>query len=180
MILAAAISMTKILIADDSSLVRPMLAAALSSRNDWTICGEASNGRQAILLAFQLRPDLILLDFLMPMLSGLDAAAEILKIMPLVPIVLYTMYENAQLEAEAKKIGIRKVVSKANSSKLVAALEEVLGKPHQIGPLLVGDEYKVEPIQGEDSASAAPIKPPRKPGHRLVSLLTSRLSKRIR
>jgi DNA-binding NarL/FixJ family response regulator len=155
--------MAKILIADDSSLIRPMLAAAFSSRDDWTICGEASNGRQAILLAFQLRPDLILLDFLMPMLSGLEAAAEILKIMPLVPIVLYTMYDNAQLEAEAKKIGILKVVSKANSSNLVAALEEILGKPHHIGPLHVSDEYAVDPHPGEDAAAAKPTKPPPKP-----------------
>ena len=153
--------MAKILIADDSSLIRSMLAAALSIRPDWTICGEGSNGRQAILLAFQLRPDLILLDFLMPMLSGLEAAAEILKIMPLVPIVLYTMHDNAQLEAEAKKICIRKVVS--NSSNLVAALEEILGKPHQIGPLGVSDEYAVDPPPGEDSAAAKPTKPPPKP-----------------
>jgi DNA-binding NarL/FixJ family response regulator len=154
--------MAKILIADDSLLIRPMLAAALSSRVDWTICGEASNGRQAILLAFQLRPDLILLDFLMPMLTGLEAAAEILKIMPLVPIVLYTMYDNAQLEAKAKKIGIRKVVSKANSSRFVAALEEILGEPHNIGPLGVSDAYAIEPVRGEETAAAEPTKPARK------------------
>jgi DNA-binding NarL/FixJ family response regulator len=153
----------KILIADDSSLIRPMLEAAFESRTDWAICGYASNGRRAVLLAAELKPDLILLDFLMPMLTGLQAAEEILRIMPHVPIVLYTFYDNAQLEAEAKKIGIRKVVSKANSSKLVTALEEILGKPHQIGPLLVSDEYTVEPIQREDPASATPIKPPRKP-----------------
>jgi DNA-binding NarL/FixJ family response regulator len=153
----------KILIADDSALIGPMLDAAFEARADWTICGQAANGRQAVLLAAELKPDLILLDFLMPMLTGLQAAEEILKIMPRVPIVLYTMYDNAQLEAEAKKIGIRKVVSKANSSKLLAALEEIMGRPHQIGPLLVSDEYTVEPIQGEDPASATPIKPPRKP-----------------
>jgi len=150
----------KILIADDSTLIRPMLAAALSARKDWTVCGEASNGRQAVLLAFQLRPDVILVDFLMPTLSGLQAAEQILKVMPLVPIVLYTMSDNAQLEAEAKSIGIRKVISKANSSNLVAALEEILGKPRQDGPLLVSNEYEVEPVPGEDAASATPIKPP--------------------
>jgi chemotaxis response regulator CheB len=63
--------MAKILIADDSMLIRPMLGAALSARGDWTICGEAANRRQAVLLALQLRPDLIILDFFMPMLSGL-------------------------------------------------------------------------------------------------------------
>jgi DNA-binding NarL/FixJ family response regulator len=155
--------MAKILIADDSSLIRPMLVAALSARADWTICGEASDGRQAVLLAFQLRPDLILLDFFMPVLSGFQAAEQILKVMPRVPILLYTMSDNEEVEAEAKKIGIRKIVSKANSSKLVAALEEVLGKPHDIGPIGVSDEYTVDPVRGEGSTSAKATKPP-KPG----------------
>jgi DNA-binding NarL/FixJ family response regulator len=153
--------MAKILIADDSALVRPMLISALSERKDWTICGEAANGRQAVLLAAELRPDLILLDFLMPMLSGLQAAEEILKLMPLVPIVLYSMYDNAELETEAKKVGIRKVISKANSSKLIAAMEEVLGKPHDIGPMGVSDEYSIEPVRGEGSVSIKPTKPPK-------------------
>ena len=122
--------MVKILIADDSTLIRPMLAAAFSAREDWTICGEAANGRQAVVLALQLRPDLIILDFFMPMLSGLQAAEQILLMMPLVPIVLYTMYDNAQMEVEAKKIGIRKVIS----MNVVADLEAILGKPHHIGP----------------------------------------------
>ena len=153
--------MARILIADDSALIRPILTVALCARNDWTICGEASNGQQAVLLAFQLRPDIILLDFLMPKLSGLQAAEQILKVMSLVPIVLYTMYDNEQLEAEAKKIGIRKVFSKANSSVLVAALEEILGKPHEIGPLGVTDEYAQEPVRGESSVSSKPTKPPK-------------------
>ena len=98
-----------------------------------------------MLLAVELRPDVILLDFLMPMLSGLQAAEQILKLMPLVQIVLYTMSDNEQVEAEAKKTGIRKVVSKATSRSLVAALEEVLGKPHGVGPIGVSGEYKLNP-----------------------------------
>jgi len=107
---------------DDSALIRPMLDAAFEVRADWTICGEAANGRQAVLLAAELKPDLILLDFLMPMRTGLQAAEEILKIMPHVPIVLYTFYDNAQLEAEAKKIGVRKVVAKAKRCQVSMAV----------------------------------------------------------
>jgi DNA-binding NarL/FixJ family response regulator len=153
--------MPRILIADDSSLIRPMLVATLSARADWTICGEASNGRQAVLLAFQVNPDLILIDFFMPMLSGFQAAEQILKVMPLVPIVLYTMSDNEQVEAEARKIGIRRVVAKASSASLLSALEEILGKPRQDGPLLVSNEY-LEPLPGEGSASA-PLEPLSKP-----------------
>ena len=120
--------MVKILIADDSELVRSKLADALSTHADWSICGQAANGRKAVLQALDLSPDLILLDFSMPMLSGLQAAEEILKLMPLVPVVLYTVYDDQQMEAEAKKIGICKVISKSKSENLVAELEAVLGK----------------------------------------------------
>ena len=120
--------MVKILIADDSDLVRSKLADALSTHAGWSICGQAANGRRAVLQALDLRPDLILLDFSMPMLSGLQAAEEILKLMPSVPVVLYTVYDDQQMEAEAKKIGICKVISKSRSENLVAELEAILGK----------------------------------------------------
>jgi len=81
-----------------------------------------------VLQALDLRPDLILMDFSMPMLSGLQAAEEILKLMPSVPVVLYTVYDDQQMEAEAKKIGICKVISKSRSENLVAELEAILGK----------------------------------------------------
>jgi DNA-binding NarL/FixJ family response regulator len=123
-----AISMVKILIADDSELIRSKLADALSTHSDWSICGQAANGRKAVLQALDLRPDLILMDFSMPMLSGLQAAEEILKLMPFVPVVLYTVYDDAQMEAEAEKIGICKVISKSRSENLVAELEAILGK----------------------------------------------------
>ncbi|HXP68382.1 MAG TPA: response regulator transcription factor [Candidatus Dormibacteraeota bacterium] len=120
--------MVKILIADDSDLVRSKLADALSTHAGWSICGQAANGRRAVLQALDLRPDLILMDFSMPMLSGLQAAEEILKLMPSVPVVLYTVYDDQQMEAEAKKIGICKVISKSRSENLVAELEAILGK----------------------------------------------------
>jgi DNA-binding NarL/FixJ family response regulator len=155
--------MVRILIADDSDLVRSKLAAELSTHGDWTVCGEALNGRKAVLQALDLRPDLILLDFSMPMLSGLQAAEEILKLLPSVPVVLYTLYDDPQMRAEAKKIGICKVIPKASSTNLVAELEEILGKQHEIGPLSVSDEYilELDPPSGEDSQL-----PPGKPDDR--------------
>jgi DNA-binding NarL/FixJ family response regulator len=155
-------SPVRILIADDSELVRSKLAATLSTRNDWTICGQAADGREAVMLAVAEKPDFIILDFSMPMLSGIQAAAEILKIMPRVPIVLYTLYDDAHTEAEAKKVGIRKVISKTKSANLVADLEEILGKPHNIGPLGVSDAYAIEPVRGEETAAAEPTKTARK------------------
>lgn len=117
--------MTKILIADDNDEVRSALKAVLARQPAWSVCGEAENGRKAVLLAHTHKPDLIILDHSMPMLSGLEAAAEILKVAPAVPIVLYTSHWSPQLDREATAIGIRKVISKGG--KLDSFLTDIEG-----------------------------------------------------
>jgi DNA-binding NarL/FixJ family response regulator len=78
-------------------------------------------------MASQLKPDVIVLDFVMPMLNGMEAAREILKAMPSVPIVLYTLHKNPQLELDASELGICKVISKGeDSNALIAILQELL------------------------------------------------------
>ncbi len=74
-------SFARILIADDSEFLRTHLRAFLQ-RPGWVVCGEGANGRQAVLMASQLKPDAIVLDFVMPMVNGMEAAREILKAMP--------------------------------------------------------------------------------------------------
>ena len=118
--------MPRILIADDSEFLRTHLRAFLR-RPGWVVCGEAANGRQAVFMGSQLKPDAIVLDFAMPMLNGMEAAPEILKAMPSVPIVLYTLYKNPQLELDASELGICKVISKGeDSDALTAILQELL------------------------------------------------------
>jgi DNA-binding NarL/FixJ family response regulator len=129
--------MPRILIADDNEALLSALKGTLSSHPGWTICGEATNGRSAVVMALDLKPDLIVLDFLMPLLNGLAAATEILKSMPGVPIVLYTMHMSGQLEREAERVGIRKVVSKTEPFQdLIGGLENLLSDNQpKIGPL---------------------------------------------
>ena len=122
--------MPKILIADDSQQVLKQLCSILSKVEDWNVCGQATNGRQAILMAHQLKPDLTILDIAMPMLDGLHAAAEILKSTPDVPIVLYTLHKNDQIELEGKKAGARKVLSKTDPIDcLIETIRELLTPP---------------------------------------------------
>ena len=149
--------MARILIADDAEQVRTCLRAAVSQRQDWIICGEAANGRQAVLMAAQLSPDLIVLDFAMPMLDGIQAAQEILKATPVVPIVLYTLHKNPQLDLEAAKAGIRKVFSKSEDFRLViAGIEELLSlAATSPGPLRLGEGNPTEV-----SSAERPIIPP--------------------
>ena len=93
---------------------------------EWKVCGEAVNGQEALAKASELHPDVIVLDFAMPVMNGLMAAKEITKVQPTIPIVLHTLYNSPQVEFEAKKHGIRKVVDKTQSGALVSAIQELV------------------------------------------------------
>jgi CheY-like chemotaxis protein len=101
--------MARILIADDNAAMRASLGALLAGEG-WSVCGEAADGRQAVEMAAQLVPDLIILDLAMPVLDGLHAAVEILSADPTRPILLYTLHNSGVIEVKAKKAGIREVV----------------------------------------------------------------------
>ena len=115
----------QILIADDHEAVRQGVRALLRANSSWEICGEATEGREAIAKATELRPDLIILDYAMPGLDGLSAAKQIHELLPTVPIVLHTLYASTELTLVANKYGIRKVVDK-KSGALISAVEELL------------------------------------------------------
>jgi len=123
----------RILIADDRELMRVALRTLFVLRPNWEICGEAEDGREAIAKATQLRPDVIVLDFKMPLADGLQAATEICKNLPTTPIVMYTLYKSAQLEAAARLAGVRRVVAKADGVEgLLLAIEgELVAKKYQ-------------------------------------------------
>jgi DNA-binding NarL/FixJ family response regulator len=104
--------LTRILIADDRQLMRDALKAIFALRPAWQVCGEASDGAEVVAMASQLQPDLIILDFTMPLADGIRAASEILMAMPSTPIVMYTLYKTEELESAAKLVGVRAVVGK--------------------------------------------------------------------
>lgn len=91
---------TQILIADDLELVRKGLRAVLENQPGWKVCGEAVNGRQAVELARQLGPDVIVLDVSMPELNGLEATRQIRKAIPNAEVLVLTMHESEQLVSE--------------------------------------------------------------------------------
>ena len=115
----------RILIADDHESVLRGVRVMLETHSGWSVCGEAVNGCEAVTKAIELRPDLIILDFAMPELDGLQAADEISKLLPGVQIVLHTMH-GANVVLEAHKRGICRVIEKAKSGALVSAVEELL------------------------------------------------------
>lgn len=122
--------LAKILIADDRELMRSALKSIFAMRPNWEVCGEAADGHEAVAKACHLQPDLIILDFKMPLADGLKAASEIGQTMPHVPIVMYTLYKTDKLEMAAKLVGIRAVVAKEDGvrSLLTAVDSELLSK----------------------------------------------------
>ncbi len=114
-----------ILIVDDSIVIRRALRLLFESLPGWEVCGEASNGREGIEKAQQLKPDVMVLDMSMPEMDGI-AAAKILKAtMPALPIIMFTNFAEDQfLKREVLDAGITQVVSKPNSQALVQAVRE--------------------------------------------------------
>lgn len=104
----------KILIVDDNSTIRHLLRSFLEANTDWIVCGEAENGPAAVEKVQELQPNVVILDFSMPVMNGLDAAREISHADPKIVIFLFTMHSNEQLTKDAKRAGIQRVVSKSD------------------------------------------------------------------
>ena len=88
-------SKTTILIADDHSILRMGLTAMLNVRKDMKVVGEAANGLQAVDLAKKLRPDVVIMDLMMPELDGADATRRILEIHPDAKVIILTSFGNS-------------------------------------------------------------------------------------
>ena len=118
--------MKRILIADDSAVVRRGLRELIERTLDWDVCGEAVNGRDAIKAARELHPDILLLDLAMPGMNGFDTARELAKIEPNLPILLCTVQLSTYVVREAEKIGIQGAVSKSRVSQITEGIAAVL------------------------------------------------------
>jgi DNA-binding NarL/FixJ family response regulator len=102
-----------VLIVDDNAFIRHVLCEAFKNKSDLKVCGEAANGKEAIEKAQELRPDLIVLDLSMPVMNGLDAARVLKRMMPTVPLIMFSEYSNAFSEQEALSAGIWALISKS-------------------------------------------------------------------
>jgi DNA-binding NarL/FixJ family response regulator len=128
--------------------MREKLVGILSRQPGWTVCGETRNGLKAVLMANDLKPDLVILDLVMPMLDGLRAAAEIAKILPAVPIVLYSVEVLPELEMQAKEFGIWAIVPKsAEENLLIETLNRLLGASPAVVPSANTQAPEIAPVE---------------------------------
>jgi DNA-binding NarL/FixJ family response regulator len=117
----------RLLIADDDPAIRLLLRRLLEDHADWQVCGEGTDGMDALRKALKLSPDIVILDLAMPGMNGLQSARQILQNAPHVPILLLSVQEvSKQLEQAAREIGFKGAVSKSNGREVVTAVEKLL------------------------------------------------------
>jgi DNA-binding NarL/FixJ family response regulator len=117
----------QLLVADDSYLVRETIKNVLAGRTDIAVCGEASNGLEAVEKARILKPDLILLDLAMPEMNGAETASVLKMMVPEVRIILFTMHSEKVGSYLTSAVGIDAVLSKPDGmTALLSAVEAAL------------------------------------------------------
>jgi len=117
---------TRILIADDDAPVRQLLRRILEVHPGWQVCGEASNGRDAVAKAKQLSPDVVVMDLAMPQMNGLEAAREISRSNHLHMLLLTVQEVSQTLAREARKAGFQGAMSKGKSTEVISGIETLL------------------------------------------------------
>ena len=122
----------RILIADDHGMIRQGLRAVIAARREWELCGEAENGRVAVEMAKELRPDIVVLDLTMPELNGLDATRKILATRPKTQVLIQTMHDSEALAREVLAAGARGYLLKNDAPELL---------PQAIDALAAGRTY---------------------------------------
>ena len=122
--------MIRIMLADDHEVVRQGLRRILESRDDWEICGEAADGRSVVELAIKLKPDVVILEMLMPELNGLEVTRQIRRALPDTEALIFTTRGALELIREALTAGARGYVLKSESGQRIIEAIETLAR-HQ-------------------------------------------------
>ena len=122
----------RILLADDHEIVRRGLRQLLEDHEGWTVCGEATTGRQAVDLALELVPSVVILDLTMPELNGLEATRQIRKGLPSTQVLVFTMHESEQLIRDVLAAGAKGYLLKSDAPRFIVSAIEALaqGKPY--------------------------------------------------
>jgi len=146
----------RLVLADDHVVVRQALSLLLTSAG-FQVVGEASNGREAVVLVRERAPDVAVLDVVMPLLNGLDAAREIQHACPRTSVILLTSRHDEQLMLEAVQAGIRGCVQKTHDAKdLIRAVRDVAAGGVYLSVALsrcVVEAYRTRTAQAPDPLS---------------------------
>lgn len=127
--------MPRVMIVDDHAIIRRGVQGILSSFPEWQLCGEAENGQEAVRLAQELQPEVIIMDFSMPGMNGVEATRLIRKLLPKAKILLLTLHASVDLIRSAFRAGARGYVLKSDAEQeLMRALLVVIGEGTYVSP----------------------------------------------
>ena len=142
--------MVRILLADDHMVVRRGLRALLSMRPDFDICGEAADGREAVELALQHVPDVVVLDISLPILNGIDATTQIRKALPDTEVLIFTMHDGENTIQQVLHAGARGYVLKCEVDDQITTAVEALSQHRTFFSSKVSDTLLDVILQGDD------------------------------
>ncbi|MBK1718695.1 response regulator [Thiocystis violacea] len=126
-----------LIVCDDHALVREGLALLLSQQADWQVLAQVGQGAEAVRLATELRPDVVVMDVAMPVMSGIDAASAIRAFSPRTRIVALSMYSDAHYLRRMREAGaLAYVLKNEASADLVEAIQTVLRGGTYVSPSL--------------------------------------------
>jgi len=118
--------MVRIFLVEDNAVMRAHLRAVLEKPKDWTVVGEAEDGRRAVETWGEHAPNVTVMDFMMPQMDGLQAGRSLSKQHPESPVLIVTIDPSRQLEEEAKKAGIKGLCQKTDVRCILDAVEALL------------------------------------------------------
>jgi LuxR family transcriptional regulator, maltose regulon positive regulatory protein len=129
--------MPRVLIVDDHAVIRRGVQGILSTYPEWDLCGEADNGQDAIRLAGELAPEVVIMDVSMPGMNGLEATRIIHDVLPETKVVLLTLHSSSEFVRSAFRAGARGYVLKSDAeNELVRALNVVIGEGTYVSPAI--------------------------------------------
>jgi two-component system, NarL family, response regulator NreC len=148
---------TQVLLADDHQIVRDGLKVLLE-KEGLKVNAQAADGQEAVQLARELQPDVAVLDIAMPVLNGLDAAREILRVSPKTKPILLTMFDESHYVLEGLRIGVKGFVTKTHAAEdLVQAIREAMHGKTYVSPEV--SQVMIQAYQSKDELAADPLSP---------------------
>ena len=149
--------MLSILLADDHAVVRRGLRGILEARDGWTVVGESEDGRAAVALAGQLRPDVAILDIAMPGLNGLEATRLIRTVSPATEILVFTMAESEELVRKVLTAGARGYLLKSDLDRSIVAAVEALAAHRSYFNPAISEQILQGYLRGRAADGVVPI-----------------------
>jgi DNA-binding NarL/FixJ family response regulator len=145
--------MLRIFVVEDHAIVRRGLRSLLEEQEDWEVCGEADNGRDAVSGIDRGRPDIVVLDYQLPVLNGLDLTRHVVRTQPKCQVLIYTMHEEEDLIRDVLEAGARGFLLKSDGdAELITAIKSLAQRrpyfsSHVSETLLSSFLYKQSPIR---------------------------------